>query len=159
MASCINYCRAIIVRLLFSLHGAVMVISCVMITQEHYYWGLFASLGALLVETLITLLFNGGHEYKWFSPCIFLYTLSVVPPVWVKELHFHIKLAANLTASKEENKSAFKLIPDIKGNNSMSKGNYTEQLGEEEDNIEATEMIKSIFGVCFAPVIYAGFFG
>ncbi len=104
MAGCITYCRAIIVRLCFSLHGAVMITACVMITAEHYYWGLFGSLGLLLLETLITLLVNKGHEYKWFSPCIFLYTLSVVPPVWVKELHRYFDSKTN---KKEHNKFPF----------------------------------------------------
>ena len=149
MAGCITYCRAIIVRLCFSLHGAVMITACVMITAEHYYWGLFGSLGLLLLETLITLLVNKGHEYKWFSPCIFLYTLSVVPPVWVKELHRYFDSKTN---KKEHNKS---FHSSVVANYSITNPiintqifiNATGNFTEIEHALEASELVKRILGV------------
>ncbi|XP_066538964.1 transmembrane protein 26 isoform X2 [Hoplias malabaricus] len=41
----------------------------------------------LLLETFITLKRRRGQEYKWFSPAILFFLISVIPSIWILELH------------------------------------------------------------------------
>ena len=116
MASWVTYTRAMVVRSVFCVHGSLMIVATVLILGHTYLLALFAPIGiallssisilktccfdvavhdheaflidtgALAVETVVTLTLNEGHEYKWMSPCIALYTLSVVPAVWFQQL-------------------------------------------------------------------------
>ncbi|KAK6175640.1 hypothetical protein SNE40_014051 [Patella caerulea] len=58
-----------------------------MVIGESWCWYLTAALGALLLETVVTLCVKKGKEWKWFCPSVFLYLASVVPAIWFLELH------------------------------------------------------------------------
>ncbi|XP_004858323.1 transmembrane protein 26 [Heterocephalus glaber] len=79
--------NALVTRLLFLLHSLVGVWRVAVVMKESRYW-LLALLNLLLVlETALTLKLKRGRGYKWFSPAIFLYLISIVPPLWLLEMH------------------------------------------------------------------------
>uniref|UniRef100_A0A8D0DSM1 Transmembrane protein 26 n=1 Tax=Salvator merianae TaxID=96440 RepID=A0A8D0DSM1_SALMN len=79
--------NALVTRLLFVLHSLLGVWRVTEVKKEPRYW-LLALLNLLLcLETALTLKFKQGRGYKWFSPAIFLYLISIVPSLWLLELH------------------------------------------------------------------------
>lgn len=60
---------------------AIWAASCV--AGSTAVWALISVLGLFLIETIYSIIRRRGQEPKWFSPCIFLYLLVVVPPVWI----------------------------------------------------------------------------
>ncbi|XP_004701432.1 transmembrane protein 26 [Echinops telfairi] len=79
--------NALATRLLFVLHSLVGVWRVTAVKKEPWYW-LLALLNLLLcLETALTLKFKRGRGYKWFSPAIFLYLISIVPSLWLLEMH------------------------------------------------------------------------
>ena len=67
--SCVSAARAILVRLLFAVHGLISIWLLVSVTQNTRYWYMASSMGLLLVEMTITLGKKGGKEWKWSVVC------------------------------------------------------------------------------------------
>ncbi|XP_028278409.1 transmembrane protein 26-like [Parambassis ranga] len=77
---------AIVTRALFilvSLTGIMRVTS----VKNDNYWFLTFLLLPLVAEMIITLKRRKGKDYKWFSPPIFLFLISIIPSIWILELH------------------------------------------------------------------------
>ncbi|KAM4015043.1 transmembrane protein 26-like [Anomaloglossus baeobatrachus] len=83
---CLKILGAIFSRLLFAIHGALMVVLAVAVTQDDYYWILLCGIFLLFVEMIVTLKVTKNGEWKWFSPMVFLYLCTIVPSVFVMEL-------------------------------------------------------------------------
>ncbi|KAF5927878.1 hypothetical protein HPG69_009244 [Diceros bicornis minor] len=79
--------NALATRLLFVLHSLVGVWRVTEVKKEPWYWLLALLNLLLLLETALTLKFKRGRGYKWFSPAIFLYLISIVPSLWLLEMH------------------------------------------------------------------------
>ncbi|XP_069877132.1 transmembrane protein 26 [Dipodomys merriami] len=79
--------NALVTRLLFVLHSLVGVWRVTVVKNEPRYWLLALLNLLLLLETVLTLKFKRGRGYKWFSPAIFLYLISIVPSLWLLEMH------------------------------------------------------------------------
>ncbi|XP_066428799.1 transmembrane protein 26-like [Eleutherodactylus coqui] len=73
-------------RLLFFLHGIIMVALTVHYTEDKTYLVLFSGIVLLFIEMIVTLKMTRHGEWKWFSPMVFLYLCSVVPSIFVMEL-------------------------------------------------------------------------
>ncbi|XP_042315114.1 transmembrane protein 26 isoform X1 [Sceloporus undulatus] len=87
--------NALVTRLLFVLHSLLAVWRVTVVKKEPKYW-LLALLNLLLcLETALTLKFKQGRGYKWFSPAIFIYLISIVPSLWLLELHPEIQFCSN----------------------------------------------------------------
>ncbi|XP_060097078.1 transmembrane protein 26 [Heteronotia binoei] len=79
--------NALATRLLFVLHSLLGVWRVTEVKKDPRYW-LLALLHLLLcLETALTLKLKRGRGYKWFSPAILLYLISIVPLLWLLELH------------------------------------------------------------------------
>ncbi|KAK7093206.1 transmembrane protein 26-like [Littorina saxatilis] len=105
--SCVAIARAILVRLLFAVHGLVAVWLLANVTKEPRYWYIASALGLLLLELTITLGKKGGKEWKWFCPSVFIYLLCMVPAIWFLELHemdkrIEKRRTSNLTTIAQE---------------------------------------------------------
>ncbi|KAL8584098.1 hypothetical protein ACOMHN_011713 [Nucella lapillus] len=101
--SWVSVTRAIMVRLLFAVHGLVSIWLLVTVTRDNRFWYMASGLGVLLMEMTITLGKKGGKEWKWFCPSVFIYLTCVVPAIWFLELHemdkrIEKRQTANLTA-------------------------------------------------------------
>ncbi|XP_028585189.2 transmembrane protein 26 [Podarcis muralis] len=80
--------NALATRLLFALHSLLGVWRVTKVMEEPKYWLLALLNLPLCIETVLTLKFKQGRGYKWFSPAIFIYLISIVPSLWLLELHF-----------------------------------------------------------------------
>ncbi|ELU06154.1 hypothetical protein CAPTEDRAFT_23383, partial [Capitella teleta] len=78
--------RAILVRVLFAIHGLVAVWRLHSVTGDGTYWYITLALVGLCAETMVTLYKKMGNEWKWFCPSVFFYLLGIVPPIWFLEL-------------------------------------------------------------------------
>ncbi|XP_004632138.1 transmembrane protein 26 [Octodon degus] len=79
--------NALATRLLFLLHSLAGVWRVTVVMQEPRYWLLALLNLSLVLETVLTLKFKRGRGYKWFSPAIFLYLISIIPSFWLLEMH------------------------------------------------------------------------
>ncbi|XP_003928744.1 transmembrane protein 26 [Saimiri boliviensis] len=97
--------NALATRLLFLLHSLVGVWRVTEVKKEPRYW-LLALLNLLLfLETALTLKFKRGRGYKWFSPAIFLYLISIVPSLWLLELHHETQYCSFQAEGTSQNTS------------------------------------------------------
>uniref|UniRef100_H3BIP0 Transmembrane protein 26 n=2 Tax=Latimeria chalumnae TaxID=7897 RepID=H3BIP0_LATCH len=77
---------ATVSRLLFFVHGFLMVWMVVSVKRCTTYWILLLGVGALIVEMGFTLKFTKNGEWKWFSPMVSLYLSTAIPALWLLEL-------------------------------------------------------------------------
>ncbi|ESO00537.1 hypothetical protein HELRODRAFT_192515 [Helobdella robusta] len=70
----------LLVHMLFSIWAA----SCVVGKNEVWVLAIFA--GVLLAEGIYNAVKRRGREPKWFSFCIFIFLLAVVPAIWMLNL-------------------------------------------------------------------------
>ncbi|XP_068424595.1 transmembrane protein 26-like [Clinocottus analis] len=80
---------AITTRALFLYVSVMSVWRVTSVKQEPIYWLLTILFLPLLVEMIITLKSRRGKYYKWFSPAIFLFLVSIIPSIWILELNYH----------------------------------------------------------------------
>ncbi|KAM3920927.1 transmembrane protein 26-like [Leptodactylus fuscus] len=88
MYKCLKILAAICSRILFALHGLLMVYLMVELKQDDFYWSLLAGVVLLFVEMIVTLKMTKNGEWKWFSPMVFLYLCTVIPSIFVMELAY-----------------------------------------------------------------------
>ncbi|XP_073337382.1 transmembrane protein 26-like [Pagrus major] len=81
-----KFIRAIITRALFILVSLTGVWRVTHVKQDRTYWFLTFLFLPLVVEMIHTLRRRKGKDYKWFSPPIFLFLISIIPSIWILEL-------------------------------------------------------------------------
>ncbi|XP_023096248.1 transmembrane protein 26 isoform X2 [Felis catus] len=121
--------NALATRLLFLLHSLVGVWRVTEVKKEPLYW-LLALLNLLLfLETGLTLKFKRGRGYKWFSPAIFIYLISIVPSLWLLEMHHETQHCSSQSEGMSQNTS--------------SKENFNQTLMSSEQANGADDLIKT----------------
>ncbi|KAM9299043.1 transmembrane protein 26-like [Gastrophryne carolinensis] len=75
-------------RIIFTVHGFLLVWQVVLVKNNPRYWMLMIGLILLFMEMVATLVLTKKGEWKWFSPMVFLYLSSTIPSVFVLELEF-----------------------------------------------------------------------
>ncbi|KAF1375550.1 hypothetical protein PFLUV_G00221360 [Perca fluviatilis] len=83
----LKFISAVITRALFILVSLTGVWRVTWVKKDHTYWFLTFLFLPLVVEMIITLKSRKGQDYKWFSPPIFLFLISIIPSIWILELH------------------------------------------------------------------------
>uniref|UniRef100_A0A672RZV0 Transmembrane protein 26 n=1 Tax=Sinocyclocheilus grahami TaxID=75366 RepID=A0A672RZV0_SINGR len=83
----VKFVRAIITRSLFILISLIGVWRVKTVKNDNMYWLLIVLYLPLVVEMIITLKRRKGKDYKWFSPAILLFLISIIPSIWILELH------------------------------------------------------------------------
>ncbi|XP_050989863.1 transmembrane protein 26 [Labeo rohita] len=86
---------AIITRCLFILVSLIGVWRVKTVKNDNMYWLLTVLYLPLVVEMIITLKRRKGKDYKWFSPAILFFLISIIPSVWILELHHQENKASN----------------------------------------------------------------
>ncbi|XP_036980783.1 transmembrane protein 26-like [Acanthopagrus latus] len=81
-----KFIRAIIPRALFILVSLTGVWRVTFVKGDLNYWFLTFLFLPLVVEMIYTLIRRKGKDYKWFSPPIFLFLISIIPSIWILEL-------------------------------------------------------------------------
>ncbi|XP_056155756.1 transmembrane protein 26 [Lampris incognitus] len=82
-----NVLLALLSRVLFAVHGVVMVWRVVVEMNQPLYWLLLSGVCLLGLEMTVTLRHTRNAEWKWFSPMVFLYLSTVIPSIWCLELN------------------------------------------------------------------------
>ncbi|KAJ4948951.1 hypothetical protein JOQ06_020472 [Pogonophryne albipinna] len=77
---------AIITRALFVLVSLTGVWRVTSEKKDNTYWFLTFLFLPLVVEMIVTLKRQSGSDYKWFSPPILLFLISIIPSIWILEL-------------------------------------------------------------------------
>uniref|UniRef100_A0A4W4DU43 Transmembrane protein 26a n=1 Tax=Electrophorus electricus TaxID=8005 RepID=A0A4W4DU43_ELEEL len=80
---------AIITRSLFILVSLIGVWRVTRVKNDNLYWLLTILYVPLVAEMIITLRRRKGQGYKWFSPAILFFLISIIPSIWILELHHH----------------------------------------------------------------------
>ncbi|XP_073668434.1 transmembrane protein 26 isoform X2 [Paramisgurnus dabryanus] len=83
----VKFVCAIITRSLFILAALIGVWRVNMVKNDRLYWLLTILFLPLVVEMIITLKRRKGQEFKWFSLPIFFFLISIIPSIWILELH------------------------------------------------------------------------
>ena len=79
--------KALLSRLIFGIHGVVTVYLLYMNEGYPVHWALLIPIALLLVETVVTLVVRRGKEYRYFWPSGFLYIMTIIPAIWIMEMH------------------------------------------------------------------------
>ncbi|XP_067092303.1 transmembrane protein 26 [Osmerus mordax] len=82
-----TFVSAIITRVIFILISLIGVWRVTWIKHDYMYWFLTFLFLPLVIEMIITLKRRKGQDYKWFSPAILLFLISIIPSMWILELH------------------------------------------------------------------------
>ncbi|KAM5142405.1 transmembrane protein 26-like [Mantella aurantiaca] len=85
-SKCCKILSAIVSRLFFGLHGSLMIGLLVVIEDNYSYFLLLIIVLLLFIEMIFTLRETKKGEWKWFSPVVFVYLCSVLPPIFIMEL-------------------------------------------------------------------------
>ncbi|XP_056624101.1 transmembrane protein 26-like [Triplophysa dalaica] len=91
---------AIITRFLFILVSLVGVWRVTKVKNDHLYWLLTIVYLPLVAEMIITFKRKRGQDYKWFSPSILFFLISIIPSIWILELHHQGTRADDLQCKK-----------------------------------------------------------
>ncbi|KAF0027101.1 hypothetical protein F2P81_019842 [Scophthalmus maximus] len=83
----VKFTCAVVTRGLFILVALAGVWRVTSVKQDHTYWLLTLLFLPLVLEMIVTLNRRKGQDYKWFSPAIFLFLISIIPSIWLLELH------------------------------------------------------------------------
>ncbi|XP_072484966.1 transmembrane protein 26 [Notamacropus eugenii] len=94
---------ALATRLLFALHSLVGVWRVTEVKQEPRFWLLALLHLPLVLETALTLKRRRGRGYPGFSPAIFFYLISIVPSLWLLEMHHETQYCSNLAEGVSAN--------------------------------------------------------
>ncbi|XP_073346500.1 transmembrane protein 26b [Pagrus major] len=104
---------AVVTRSLFILISLIGVWRVVFVKNNGLYWFLTILYLPLVAEMILTLRRRRGNDYKWFSPAIFLFLISIIPSLWILELHHQENKSTDSTCEKldstENIKSLFRL--------------------------------------------------
>ncbi|XP_034408375.1 transmembrane protein 26-like [Cyclopterus lumpus] len=135
---------AITTRALFLIVSLVSVWRVIWVKHEPKYWLLTILFLPLVVEMIITLKSRRGQDYKWFSPPIFLFLISIIPSIWILELHNqHEKV--NISQCKKLN-SWENLLNVITRNQTgnLTYQNYLEQFNQVLTTVCANDWILAL---------------
>ncbi|KAK2824494.1 hypothetical protein Q5P01_021669 [Channa striata] len=96
----LKFVCAIVTRALFILVSLAGVWRVTWVKKEPTYWLLTVLFLPLVLEMIVTLKRRRGQDYKWFSPPIFLFLISIIPSIWLLELHHQQDKASGSQCNK-----------------------------------------------------------
>uniref|UniRef100_A0A1I8JIT4 Transmembrane protein 26 n=1 Tax=Macrostomum lignano TaxID=282301 RepID=A0A1I8JIT4_9PLAT len=77
--------RSVLARLMMMFHGTLCVLQTNPIQKHSLHWIFIVPLALLPIEGVVTWKVLKGKEWKWICPCVLLYLMGVIPPVWLAE--------------------------------------------------------------------------
>ncbi|KAG7492679.1 hypothetical protein MATL_G00017390 [Megalops atlanticus] len=92
----VKFICAVITRSLFILVSLIGVWRVTWVKRDWRYWFLTILYLPLVVEMVITLRRRKGMDYKWFSPAILMFLISIIPSIWILELHHQLDKSSDL---------------------------------------------------------------
>ncbi|XP_007255185.3 transmembrane protein 26b [Astyanax mexicanus] len=119
----LKFLCAVITRALFILISLIGVWRVTWVKNNKLYWFLTILYLPLVIELILTLRRRKGKDYKWFSPAIFLFLISIIPTIWILELHHQQNRSSDAKCAKLDSSESIK---DIFSNWKNSSSNTTE---------------------------------
>ncbi|XP_078129216.1 transmembrane protein 26-like [Sander vitreus] len=129
----LKFICAIITRALFILVSLTGVWRVTWVKKDHNYWFLTFLFLPLVVEMIITLKSRKGKDYKWFSPPIFLFLISIIPSIWILELHHQQDKASDpqcKNLDSWENLRKVITLNETVGNSNLTYHNYLKHFNQ-----------------------------
>ncbi|XP_059928868.1 transmembrane protein 26-like [Gadus macrocephalus] len=84
-----TFISAVFTRACFILVSLVGVCRVAWVKKNPYYWLLTLLFLPQVAEMVVTMTRRRGKDYKWYSPAILLFLISIIPSIWILELHHH----------------------------------------------------------------------
>ncbi|XP_059928870.1 transmembrane protein 26-like [Gadus macrocephalus] len=84
-----TFISAVFTRACFILVSLVGVCRVAWVMKNPFYWLLTLLFLPQVVEMVVTMTRRRGKDYKWYSPAILLFLISIIPSIWILELHHH----------------------------------------------------------------------
>ncbi|KAL7857591.1 hypothetical protein SRHO_G00164900 [Serrasalmus rhombeus] len=106
----IKFICAVVTRGLFILISLIGVWRVTRVKENNLYWFLTILYLPLVFEMILTLRRRKGKDYKWFSPSIFLFLLSIIPTIWILELHHQQNKSSSAKCGKLDSPESIKNI-------------------------------------------------
>ncbi|XP_076616274.1 transmembrane protein 26-like [Chaetodon auriga] len=101
---------AVVTRSLFILISLIGVWRVVWVKNNGLYWFLTILYLPLVAEMILTLRRRRGNDYKWFSPAIFLFLISIIPSLWILELHHQENKSSDSMCEKLDSSESIKSL-------------------------------------------------
>ncbi|KAM4591565.1 transmembrane protein 26-like [Odontesthes bonariensis] len=121
-----KFLSAVITRALFILVALIGVYRVTWVKKDKNYWFLTLVFLPLVAEMIITLKCRQGKDYKWVSPPIFLFLISIIPSIWILELH-HQQYSTDLEC-KTDSLDSLKKFLENKTSGNQTINNYLTQF-------------------------------
>ncbi|XP_072523942.1 transmembrane protein 26b [Salminus brasiliensis] len=106
----LKFLCAVVTRALFILISLIGVWRVTWVKDNKLYWFLTILYLPLVVELILTLRRRKGKDYKWFSPAIFLFLISIIPTIWILELHHQQNKSSDAKCAKLDSSDSIKDI-------------------------------------------------
>ncbi|CAN9508714.1 unnamed protein product [Ophioblennius macclurei] len=118
----LKFVCVVVTRLLFILVSLAGVWRVVWVKENGLYWFLTILYLPLVAEMILTLRRRRGNDYKWFSPAIFLFLISIIPSIWILELHHQSNKSMDSRCDKLDSTENIKSLFRLWRNSSDSEG-------------------------------------
>ncbi|XP_029954599.1 transmembrane protein 26-like [Salarias fasciatus] len=118
----LRFVCAVATRSLFILASLAAVWRVVWVKQDGLYWLLTGLYLPLVAEMILTLRRRRGNDYKWFSPAIFLFLISIIPSIWILELHHRGHQSVDSRCDKLDSTENIRALFRLWNNSSGSEG-------------------------------------
>nr|XP_057914349.1 transmembrane protein 26-like [Doryrhamphus excisus] len=130
MMSVFKFTCAIITRGLFLFVSLAAVWRVTWVKGDNIFWLLTLLFLPLLLEMIVTLKRRKGKDYKWFSPPIFLFLISIIPSIWILELHHQQDKASDPQCKKLDSWENVKRVITLNETSNLTYQNYLENINQ-----------------------------
>ncbi|KAJ8359447.1 hypothetical protein SKAU_G00159720 [Synaphobranchus kaupii] len=77
---------AIVTRVLFIILSLIGIWRVTQVKDDNRFWCLSLLCLLLVVEMIVSLRRRKGKDYRWFSPAILLFLITIIPSMWILEI-------------------------------------------------------------------------
>ncbi|XP_061826225.2 transmembrane protein 26-like [Nerophis lumbriciformis] len=131
MMSVVKFTCAIITRALFVFVSLAAVWRVTWVKKgDNIFWLLTLLFLPLVLEMVVTLKRRKGQDYKWFSPPIFLFLISIIPSIWILELHHQQDQASDPQCKKLDSWENVKGVITLNETSNLTYQNYLENINQ-----------------------------
>ncbi|TRY86861.1 hypothetical protein DNTS_002553 [Danionella cerebrum] len=124
----VKFTCAVVTRALFILVSLIGVWRVTWVKRDPSYWFLTILYLPLVIEMILTLRRRKGKDYKWFSPAILFFLISVIPTIWILELHHEQNKSTNTKCTKLDSSDDIRAFLDEWRNSTNGSGNAQDPL-------------------------------
>ncbi|KAK7123025.1 hypothetical protein R3I94_019966 [Phoxinus phoxinus] len=124
----VKFTCVVVTRALFILVSLIGVWRVTRVKKNNLYWFLTILYLPLVAEMVLTLRRRKGKDYKWFSPAILFFLISIIPTIWILELHHQQNRSEDIKCNKLDSPESIQLFFDERRNSSNATMNLQDHL-------------------------------